>query len=109
MCYCKIYIADIKKYRLDFKFIGASLIIKFLLWPLLALAFIAIDKIFIHAYDPVVYKMLILFSAAPLAANNIVIATVLDLHPEKVAASVVLSTIFALFYVPLIIMVFELA
>ena len=104
-----IGLADIKKYRLDFKFIGASLIIKFLLWPLLALAFIAIDKIFIHAYDPVVYKMLILFSAAPLAANNIVIATVLDLHPEKVATSVVLSTIFALLYVPLIIMIFELA
>ena len=104
-----IGLADIKEYKLDFKFIGASLIIKFLLWPLVALAFIALDKIFFHAYDPVVYKMLILFSAAPLAANNIVIATVLDLHPEKVAASVVLSTVFALFYVPLIIMIFELA
>ena len=31
------------------------------------------------------------------------------LHPEKVATSVALSTIFALLYVPLIIMIFELA
>lgn len=101
-------IADIKDFKLDFKFIGASFIVKFLLWPLLALGFILIDKTFIHAYDPIMHKMLILFSAAPLAANNIIIATVLNLHPEKVAASVVLSTIFALFYVPIMITIFGL-
>ena len=83
-------IADIKSFQLDFKFIGASFIVKFLLWPLLALVFTSIDKTLIHAYDPIMHKMLILFSAAPLAANNIIIATVLNLHPDKVAASVVL-------------------
>lgn len=103
-----IGLADIKEYKLDYKFISASFIVKFLLWPLFSLALIAIDKTLIHAYDPVVYKMLILFSIAPLAANNIIIATVLDLHPEKVAASVVLSTIFALFYVPFVIIAFKL-
>ncbi len=100
-------LADIKNLNIDFKFIGANFIVKFILWPLLALVFISVDKIFIHAFDSVVYKMLILFSVAPLAANNIVISTVLNLHPDKVAASVVASTIFAVFYIPIVISLFS--
>lgn len=101
-------IADIKNFQLDWKFISGSFIVKFLCWPLLVLFFVFIDSNFFHIYDDKIHKMLILFSSAPLAANNIIIATVLDLHPEKVAASVVLSTIFALFYVPIIITIFKL-
>jgi predicted permease len=101
-------LADIKDLKLDFKFIGSSLLVKFFLWPLLTIIIISIDSTFIQAYDQEVHKMLILFSVAPLAANNIVIASVLNLHPEKVAASVVASTIFALFYVPIIITIFGL-
>lgn len=102
-------LADIKDFKLDFKFISATFVVKFIFWPLLALAFVSIDKTLLHTYDPIVHKMLILFSAAPLAANNIIISTVLNLHPEKVAASVVLSTVFALFYVPIMIAIFNLA
>lgn len=102
-------LADIKDFKLDFKFISATFVVKFLFWPLLALTFVTIDKTLLHAYDPVMHKMLILFSTAPLAAHNIIIATVLNLQPEKVAASVVLSTVFALFYVPIMIAIFNLA
>lgn len=101
-------LADIKNFKLDFSFIISSFIVKFLFWPGLTLGFIYLDQNVIHFFDPIVYKMLILFSVAPLAANNIVIATVLELHPEKVAASVFLSTIFAIFYVPLVIALFKL-
>lgn len=100
-------LADIKHFKLDFSFIISSFIVKFFLWPLLTLGFIYLDQNIIHFFDPIVYKMLILFSVAPLAANNIVIATVLDLHPEKVATSVFLSTIFAIFYVPLVVAIFH--
>ena len=102
-------LADIVHYKLDFKFITSSFIVKFLLWPFLALLFVTIDREFLDLYDPVVHKMLILFSVAPLAANNMIVATILNLHPEKVAASVFLSTIFALLYVPIVIAVFGLA
>jgi malate permease and related proteins len=101
-------LADIKDYKLDLKFIGASFIVKFLIWPIFALALVMIDKYLTHMYDPVVHNMLILFSTAPLAANNIIISTVLDSHPERVASAVLASTIFALFYIPLIIVVFGL-
>jgi len=101
-------IADIKHLKLDWKFISSCLVIKFLVWPLLALITVEIDKHFIHAYDTTTHKMLILFSTAPLAANNVVIASLLKLHPDTVASSVVISTIFALFYIPIVISVFSL-
>lgn len=100
-------LADIKHLQLDFKFIGASLLMKFLVWPLVALIFIVIDKIFINAFDSDVYKLLLLFAIAPLAANNIVISTMLDIHPDKVAASVVLSTLFAIIYIPIVMSLFS--
>ena len=102
-----IGLADIKHLQLDYKFIGASLAIKFLAWPLVSLAFIAIDKLLVHAFDSSIYKMLLLFSIAPLAANNIVISTMLDIHPEKIAASVVASTLFAVFYIPFVMGLFS--
>jgi predicted permease len=45
-------------------------------------------------------------SIVPLAANTIAIATELDVHPEESTIAVFLSTIFALFYIPLIITFF---
>lgn len=98
-----IGLADIEDLNIDFKFIGYTFIVKFLFWPLLSLVFIAFDKYLFHAFDPVAYKMLILFSVAPLAANNIIIATVLNLHPNKISAAVVASTIFSVFYIPIVI------
>jgi len=98
-----IGLADIEDLNIDLKFIGYTFIVKFIAWPLISLIFIAIDKYLIHAFDPIAYKMLILFSVAPLAANNIIIATVLNLHPNKVSASVVASTIFAVFYIPIVV------
>ena len=100
-------LADIKHLQLDFKFISVSLVMKFLAWPLVALIFIVIDKLLIGAFDSDVYKMLLLFSIAPLAANNIVVSTMLNIHPDKVAASVVLSTFFAIFYIPLVMGIFS--
>jgi malate permease and related proteins len=98
-----IGLADIEDLNLDLKFIGGTFIVKFILWPLIALICIALDKYLVHAFDPIAYKMLILFSVAPLAANNIIIATILNLHPNKVSASVVASTIFSVFYIPIVI------
>ena len=101
-------IADIKNYKLDIKFISSCLVVKFLFWPLLTLLFVGMDKYFFHLYDLTIHKMLIIFSVAPLAANNVVIATILNLHPDKVAAAVIISTIFALFYVPIVMVLFGL-
>lgn len=99
-------LADIKSFKLDLKFISYCFTIKFVLLPIFILFLISLDKIFFNIYDSSIYKMLILFSIAPMAANNIVISGLLNLYPEKISAAVVASTIFAIFYIPLIIGVF---
>lgn len=46
------------------------------------------------------HKGFLLISIVPLAANSVAIASILKAHPEKVATTVLVSTLIALVYVP---------
>lgn len=95
-------LSDVKDFKIDIKFIAVSFLAKFLLWPLIAIAILFIDYSTIKIFDPAHYKVIILMTIVPLAANMVSYATVLKSHPEKVSMAVLLSTIFALFYIPLV-------
>lgn len=99
-------LASIRRFTFDVKFISLTFIAKFICWPLCAFAIIALDTHFFHQFAPMTHKALILLSIVPLAANSVAIASILDAHPEKAASAVFLSTLFALFYVPLMVMWF---
>lgn len=49
--------------------------------------------------------MMLLISACPLAANTVAFATLLKTEPEKAGVAVLLSTVFALFYIPALVAV----
>ncbi|WP_068469585.1 AEC family transporter [Candidatus Protochlamydia phocaeensis] len=93
-------LAGLTHFKLDVKFVGMTFLAKFLVWPLLVLLIIALDKSFFGIYDPIIHQVLILLSIVPLAVNTVIMATLVKCHPEKAAATVLLSTLFALFYVP---------
>ncbi len=95
-------LSDVRDYKIDFKFIVVSFLAKFILWPLVAIAILFLDASTIKIFDSSLYKVIILMSIVPLAANMVSYATILKSHPEKVAMAVLLSIIFALFYIPLI-------
>lgn len=99
-------LAGIREYRFDFEFISLSFLAKFLVWPLLVFLIIFIDNNLLQLYDTDIHKVLILLSVIPLAANTVSFATLLKTHPEKVALTVLLSTLFALFYIPFITTIF---
>ncbi len=42
-------------------------------------------------------------SIVPLAANTVAIATELKTYPEKASVAVLMSTLFALFFIPLVV------
>jgi predicted permease len=44
---------------------------------------------------------MLLMSIVPLASNTVAFATKLGVHPEKSAITVLASTLFVLFYIPL--------
>ncbi len=95
-------VSGIKTLRCDWKFIGLSLFTKFLLWPLYALLAVTLDTHFWHLLTPSMHSIVILLSLTPMAANTVVLATALNVKPEKAALGVLSTTLFALFYIPLV-------
>ena len=86
----------------DLKFISYAMGIKFIFWPLFILAFIYLDKTFIHFLNDGFYSIMFLFSIVPLAGNTVTVATLLNVKPDKMSLAVFISTIISLFYIPFV-------
>ena len=71
-------------------------------WPLFILAFIYLDKTFIHFLNDGFYSIMFLFSIVPLAGNTVTVATLLNVKPDKMSLAVFISTIISLFYIPFV-------
>lgn len=81
-------------------FVFLSLVFKFILFPILVYAFIIIDRHCFGILNSFTEKVLLLLSLAPIPANAIVIASSLKLNTDKIAIAVMVSNIFALFFIP---------
>ena len=94
-------LANLSHFRFDRKFIEVTFFAKFLIWPLIILGLNALDAEFFGIYDATTHKALVLVSIVPMAVNTVIVASLLNSQPEKAASAVLLSTLFALIYVPL--------
>lgn len=103
-------LAGVTRASFDYTFTGFAFLAKFIVWPAVMGLVVFIDWKFLHMYNPVIYKVIFLMSVVPLASNTVAFAAKLNTHPEKVAVTVLLSTLFALFYIPIFVaLVFPLA
>lgn len=93
--------------EIDWKLVGSMFTPKFILWPLFGLAVIVLDRLYFAAFPREVHLMLAIMTTVPLAGNLVAYAATLNLHPERAAATVLLSTIFAFISVPLAVVLFE--
>ncbi|GHO90186.1 permease [Reticulibacter mediterranei] len=93
--------ADVHWSNVDIKFLGMAFLAKFVVWPFLMTLIVFLDKNFFNFYSRDAYQMMILLSMVPLAANTVSYATELRTQPEKAAVAVLISTLFALFFIPL--------
>ena len=73
---------------------------RFIIWPLLMFICVYIDRQYLELYDENVHLMIMLLGLVPLAANTVAYASNLKLSASEAALAVLLSTIFALFYIP---------
>lgn len=87
----------------NLRFTALAFFGKFIAWPALALCFWWVDSQFLQIYSTAVYQAVLLISFTPIAANTVVIATLLDIAPQQVAGTALLSTLFALVYIPLMV------
>lgn len=82
--------------QVDARLLTWLFIPRFILWPLAGWGIIMADALIFHLYDATLYQMIAIFTAVPLAGNLVAYASTLKLHPERAAASVLLSTFLAL-------------
>jgi predicted permease len=93
-------VSTLNNFQIDLKFTGSAFISKFIFYPAAINLFILLDKFIMHNYNTNHYHALQLLSTAPMAANTIVFASLTKVQPEKVAATVLLSALFSLIYMP---------
>lgn len=96
----------VESFKIEWKFIGTMFGVKFIIWPLVALGVIWLDRTWLHLLSEQIYPPLILMSIVPIAANTVVLATLLNVQPSKAATAVLFSTLFAAVYVPVMAMLF---
>jgi len=99
-------IASMPSVSFDKTFLLFTFISKFLIWPALAFLLIFIDVNFLHFYSEGMHHILLLLSIVPVAANTVAYSTQFNIHPHKAALAVLLSTLFALLYIPIFVTLF---
>ncbi len=87
----------------NLRFTGLAFFGKFVSWPIAAMAFWWLDASFFGIYNLAVYQAIFLISITPIAANTVVIATLLDTAPKQAAGTALLSTLFALVFIPVMV------
>ena len=96
-------LAGLRKFVFDLKFVALVFSGKFLVIPLLGALFIWLDSMMFHSLTEDLRHIVILITIVPPAANIAAFAAQLDIKPEKAATTILLGTIFALFYIPAIV------
>lgn len=83
------------------RFVSLAFLGKFVVWPLFALVFIALDKDVFHVFNHTSHQMFFILSIVPPGANIVAFAGKLDMYPAKAATTIVVGTIMALLTIPL--------
>ena len=96
-------LSKLKGLHVDPKFTALCFSHKYLLWPAVFLGLILIDQNFTHILNKDDHLMLFLLGICPLPANAVAYAAQLKLHAQETAAAILLTTLFALIYVPTLI------
>lgn len=76
---------------------------KFFIWPLIVGVLTVWDYYTSQIFNLLVYQALMIIALTPVAANCVVIANFLKLPVENMAKTTLYSSIFALFYIPLVV------
>ena len=105
-------ISKIKDFKLDLKFISFGFLAKFIVWPVLLMFLIFLDKNYFHLMNNylingesganLVYQTFLILSLVPMGANVVAMSLEFNIDPEKTAFTIFLSYLFAIFYIPLV-------
>lgn len=99
-------IADIKMFKIDWKFVWMASLAQFVIWPFVVGLYIILDKNILHFYPELLLKIIFLLSLIPVVVNLIAYSSQLGVHTEKAAVSILITTVFAMLFIPFMISIF---
>ena len=102
-------LAGISQKDFDGKFILLSMLNKFGLWFLIAYSLIWLDQNYLHLFNEITYKVFLVESIVPIAGNTVSYASIFKTKPAKASIAVLLSTLVALIFIPLILIFMDMA
>lgn len=94
-------ISQLSRKSFDFRLIGAVFLGRFVLLPFLMFILLTVAPHLGLALSVQAESILWILSLVPVAANTVAYAVEFKIHPEETANVVFLSTLFALFFIPL--------
>lgn len=86
-------------HEFDARFIAACVTLRYVVWPLLSVAAVALLQASV-GIDATLATALLLLGVVPMAANVVVVAMELNIRPEKGAIAVLLTTLAAPLLIP---------
>lgn len=89
-----------ERLELDGRLMRWMFVPKFIFWPIAGALIIAADYFFFKSLGTVVYSLIAIFVSVPLAGNLVAFAANLNLHPERAAGAVLVSTLMGIVTVP---------
>ena len=92
-------LADLKSFKINWKFLLIVSFGKFILWPVITVIFILLTANF-GILNKQNIQTLLLMSVVPISANSIAIASFLECEPGEVSFTCFLTIVVALFYIP---------
>lgn len=87
-------------------FLGLSCLSKVVVWPLLTAAIIFADARTFGALTPEMRNVMTVLSFMPMAANTVVLATLMNVKPEKAAAGLLVTSLLSFLTIPLMVAAF---
>lgn len=97
-----VALGKLLRFHVNWKLLSYLSFIKFIFWPLLIFAVILFDRAFSMIFDEQVYGLLMIWSLCPLMGNLVAYAALLNVRPDEAAMSVLISTLFALLFMPFV-------
>lgn len=95
-----IGIGAMQKFVINWRFLSVAFAARFLAYPVMIGLMIALDYYVLHWFGWPVYHSLMLLGLVPLAADTVAIATMMECHADAMSGTVLVSTLFALLYIP---------
>lgn len=95
-----VALAGTPRLIVDFRLMRWLFSAKFIIWPLAGLALIGLDQFVLHFFTAEIHGLILVFTTVPLMGNLVAYAAQMNLYPERAATAVLLSTVFALVYMP---------